>query len=574
MDKVLSVHRALSGINSSPCVCYKTFTNTSVLCSSRFLYKNRVTEHQRSKSTFNWSCLYRRDKCSVVSPVVFWCRTSFVRPVSTRTENAMNVFDRNMKRKQKNWAAALQDAEQYDYLRTEVGSRIADRVFDVASLHWVNDLPGALRQINHVLKPDGVFIGAMVGGETLYELRCSLQLAELEREGGFAPHVSPFTAVTDLGNLLGRAQFNMLTVPIAPLSWAPATVLPVVEVREAEAAPAPLLQAVVEAEAAPAPLLLAEPAGIHPLLVEVGGASSPPTAVKAEPAGIHPLLVEVGGASSPPTAVKAEPAGIHPLLVEVGGASSPPTAVKAEPAGIHPLLVEVGGASSPPTAVKAEPAGIHPLLVEVGGASSPPTAVKAEPAGIHPLLVEVGGASSPPTAVKAEPAGIHPLLVEVGGASSPPTAVKAEPAGIHPLLVEVGGASSPPTTMKVEPAGIHPLLVEVGGASSPPTTMKVEPAGIHPLLVEVGGASSPPTTMKVEVAEVEAMGLMLATQREAVAVLAPSAVAAGLVRAVLPWRQGQQAFTLCWWACYLGCCVGYSSLQVAEDQLHTFLPGA
>ncbi|MGH0120652.1 UNVERIFIED_CONTAM: hypothetical protein FKN15_068227 [Acipenser sinensis] len=86
----------------------------------------------------------------------------------------------------------------------------------------------------------------------------------------------------------------------------------------------------------------------------------------------------------------------------------------------------------------------------------------------------------------------------------------------------------------MEPTGIHPLLVEVGGASSPPTAVKVEPAGIHPLLVEVGGASSPPTTMKVEVAEVEAMGLMLATQREAVAVLAPCAVAAGLVRAVLP----------------------------------------
>nr|XP_033795695.1 arginine-hydroxylase NDUFAF5, mitochondrial isoform X4 [Geotrypetes seraphini]XP_033795696.1 arginine-hydroxylase NDUFAF5, mitochondrial isoform X4 [Geotrypetes seraphini] len=52
----------------------------------------------------------------------------------------------------------------------------------------------------------------MLGGETLYELRCSLQLAEQEREGGFSPHVSPFTAVTDLGNLLGRAGFNMLTV--------------------------------------------------------------------------------------------------------------------------------------------------------------------------------------------------------------------------------------------------------------------------------------------------------------------------------------------------------------------------
>ncbi|XP_078261787.1 arginine-hydroxylase NDUFAF5, mitochondrial isoform X2 [Rhinoraja longicauda] len=54
----------------------------------------------------------------------------------------------------------------------------------------------------------------MMGGETLYELRCSLQLAELEREGGFAPHVSPFTAVADLGNLLQQAGFNMLTVDI------------------------------------------------------------------------------------------------------------------------------------------------------------------------------------------------------------------------------------------------------------------------------------------------------------------------------------------------------------------------
>ncbi|MGH0115301.1 UNVERIFIED_CONTAM: hypothetical protein FKN15_006729 [Acipenser sinensis] len=65
-----------------------------------------------------------------------------------------------------------------------------------------------------------------------------------------------------------------------------------------------------------------------------------------------------------------------------------------------------------------------------------------------------------------------------------------------------------------------------------PGSGKAAGAGGPPLLVEVGGTSSPPTA--VEVAEVEAMGLMLATQREAVAVLAPSAVAAGLVRAVLP----------------------------------------
>ncbi|MEE6474458.1 hypothetical protein FKM82_010387 [Ascaphus truei] len=87
-----------------------------------------------------------------------------------------------------------------------------DLVVSSLSLHWVNDLPRTFQEIYHVLKPDGVFIGAMFGGETLYELRCSLQLAEIEREGGFSPHVSPFTAVTDLGSLLGRAGFNMLTV--------------------------------------------------------------------------------------------------------------------------------------------------------------------------------------------------------------------------------------------------------------------------------------------------------------------------------------------------------------------------
>ncbi|XP_034495660.1 arginine-hydroxylase NDUFAF5, mitochondrial isoform X2 [Ailuropoda melanoleuca] len=87
-----------------------------------------------------------------------------------------------------------------------------DLVVSSLSLHWVNDLPRALEQIHYVLKPDGVFIGAMFGGDTLYELRCSLQLAETEREGGFSPHVSPFTAVNDLGHLLGRAGFNTLTV--------------------------------------------------------------------------------------------------------------------------------------------------------------------------------------------------------------------------------------------------------------------------------------------------------------------------------------------------------------------------
>ena len=52
----------------------------------------------------------------------------------------------------------------------------------------------------------------MFGGQTLYELRCSLQMAELEREGGFGPHVSPLVTAQDLGSLLTRAGFTMLTI--------------------------------------------------------------------------------------------------------------------------------------------------------------------------------------------------------------------------------------------------------------------------------------------------------------------------------------------------------------------------
>ncbi|KAF5321083.1 hypothetical protein D9619_000557 [Psilocybe cf. subviscida] len=89
-----------------------------------------------------------------------------------------------------------------------------EAVVSCLSLHWVNDLPGTLVQIQKSLKPDGLFLGAMFGGDTLFELRTSLQLAEVEREGGISPHVSPMTDTRDVSNLLARAGFTMLTVDI------------------------------------------------------------------------------------------------------------------------------------------------------------------------------------------------------------------------------------------------------------------------------------------------------------------------------------------------------------------------
>ena len=87
-----------------------------------------------------------------------------------------------------------------------------DLVLSCLSLHWVNDLPGALMQIRKVLKPDGLFLGVMLGGETLGGLRSALSRAELAVEGGMSARVSPFADVRDLGQLLQRAGF---VLPVA-----------------------------------------------------------------------------------------------------------------------------------------------------------------------------------------------------------------------------------------------------------------------------------------------------------------------------------------------------------------------
>ncbi|KAK7082788.1 NADH dehydrogenase [ubiquinone] 1 alpha subcomplex assembly factor 5 [Halocaridina rubra] len=201
-------------------------------------------------------------------------------------QSNVNVFDRNAKLLQRERAAKNPNVAVFDYLKEEVGYRLADRVLDIKrelkigldlgtgrghvaknivngtleylymsdyspsmlesaatpedveyrkllideeeqfplesktldlvisnlNLHWVNNLPSCLREIYRVLKNDGVFLASMFGGDTLFELRSSLVLAELEREGGFAPHVSPFTEIQDIGGLLNASGFTMLTI--------------------------------------------------------------------------------------------------------------------------------------------------------------------------------------------------------------------------------------------------------------------------------------------------------------------------------------------------------------------------
>lgn len=208
---------------------------------------------------------------------------------SSQTAPSLNaVFDREMKRKQRNWAVRQPDFQAAQYLKEEIGWRVADKVFDLTkfnplvldigcgvgyitphlikenvgkiiqidisggmvqssascddseviverrnvdeetldgfnpnqfdllltsmSAHWINQLPQWMKKCHEILKPDCPFIGSMLAEDTLYELRCSLQLAELERLGGVSSHISPFVRSQDVGSLLSSAGFDMITL--------------------------------------------------------------------------------------------------------------------------------------------------------------------------------------------------------------------------------------------------------------------------------------------------------------------------------------------------------------------------
>ena len=101
-------------------------------------------------------------------------------------------------------------------LADEEALAFADGALDLAvsglTLQLVNDLPGTLVQIRRALKPDGLFLGALLGGETLKELREAWLIAESEIEGGASPRVAPFADVCDLGDLLQRAGLALPVV--------------------------------------------------------------------------------------------------------------------------------------------------------------------------------------------------------------------------------------------------------------------------------------------------------------------------------------------------------------------------
>lgn len=106
-------------------------------------------------------------------------------------------------------SAAGLKARVWDGETLPVAAQSMDLVASGLSLHWINDLPGILIQINRALRPDGLFLGALFGAGTLSELRECLLRAETELTGGAAPRVSPLPGLQDAAGLLQRAGFAL-----------------------------------------------------------------------------------------------------------------------------------------------------------------------------------------------------------------------------------------------------------------------------------------------------------------------------------------------------------------------------
>ncbi|MEM9901755.1 MAG: methyltransferase domain-containing protein [Pseudomonadota bacterium] len=124
------------------------------------------------------------------------------------------------------WAQFLPEARHVAdaaFLDLEEGAH--DLVLHALALHWADDPVGQLVQCRRALRPDGLFLGAALGGETLAPLRRVLAQAEAEISGGLSPRVAPMGEIRDLGGLVQRAGFALPVADAAPVAASYATAL-------------------------------------------------------------------------------------------------------------------------------------------------------------------------------------------------------------------------------------------------------------------------------------------------------------------------------------------------------------
>ncbi|HEX3945392.1 MAG TPA: methyltransferase domain-containing protein [Rhizomicrobium sp.] len=138
--------------------------------------------------------------------------------VNRRFQNALDLSSRTESFSQlcssaRNWTRTTLSPGAGNIVAKEEALPFATGPFDlitsVLSLHAVNDLPGALLQIRQALQPDGLFMAALFGGESLHELREAFAVGEMEISSGVTPRVAPFADVRDMGALLQRAGFAL-----------------------------------------------------------------------------------------------------------------------------------------------------------------------------------------------------------------------------------------------------------------------------------------------------------------------------------------------------------------------------
>ena len=116
------------------------------------------------------------------------------------------------------WQDAFPDATvTTDEDTLALDEKTYDLVIHAMSLHWANDPVGQLVQCRRALKPDGLFLAAFLGGQTLHELRTSLAEAEIAITGGLSPRIAPMGEIRDLGALLQRAGFALPVADGTPL---------------------------------------------------------------------------------------------------------------------------------------------------------------------------------------------------------------------------------------------------------------------------------------------------------------------------------------------------------------------
>ena len=112
----------------------------------------------------------------------------------------------------------VEDEAWSDLCPTFCEEASADLVISNLSMHWLNDLPGVVKQVRRMLRPDGAFLACMLAGDTMFELRTSIMVAEQEREGGLSAHVSPMLRMGDVSGMLSAAGLQLVTVDTASIT--------------------------------------------------------------------------------------------------------------------------------------------------------------------------------------------------------------------------------------------------------------------------------------------------------------------------------------------------------------------